>query len=190
MGWTSFHKPYGMSVDEFFDKEFNSKNFILVGKGALVNFSEYYRAVFIPVHENDKGETVGGYYICLVALVHMGKGEFNFAYKDMTEDMLPYYFNCPKRILDIVEQSKPYNDNSKVWRERCHDVINRKKLLDYGKVIKFKEPFDFNGGYKEDTFTIINGNRYGRRKTMKLQSYHYGFTARIPKWKSMDFEIL
>ena len=188
MGWTSCHKPYGMSVDEFFDKEFNSKNFILVGKGALINLSEYYRAVFIPVHENDKGEIVGGYYFCLVCLVHF-EGN-NIAYKDMTEDMLPYYYNCPKRILDIVEQSKPYNENARIWRERCHDVINRKKLLDYGKVIKFKEPFDFNGGYREDTFTIINGNRYGRRKTMKLQSYHHGFTARIPKWKSMDFEIM
>lgn len=188
MGWTSFHKPYGLSIDEIFEREFKGLQF--VGKGALVNLTEYYRAVYVPPHKGVNGTNVEGYYICLVALVHMGRGEFNFAYKDMTEDMLPYYFNCPKRILDIVEQSKPCNDNSKLWRERCHDVINRKKLLDYGKVIKFKEPFDFNGGYREDTFTIINGNRYGKRKTMKLQSYHHGFTARIPKWKSMDFEIL
>ena len=133
---------------------------------------------------------VEGYYIAFVALVHFGKGEFNFAYKNMMEDMLPYYYNCPKRILDIVEQSKPYNDNSKVWRERCHKVIERRNLLDYGKVIKFKEPFSFNGGYEEDTFTIINGNPYGERKSMGLKSYHHGFKTRIPKWKSMDFEIL
>lgn len=188
MGWTSFHKPYGLSIDEIFEREFKGLQF--VGKGALVNLTEYYRAVYVPPHKGVNGTNVEGYYICFVALVHMGKGEFNFAYKEMMESELPYYYNCPKRILDIVEQSKPYNDNSKLWRKRCHDVINRKKLLDYGKVIKFKEPFNFNGGYKEDTFTIISGNPYGRRKTMKLQSYHHGFTARIPKWKSMDFEIL
>lgn len=128
MGWTSFHKPYGLSIDEIFEREFKGLQF--VGKGALVNLSEYYRAVYIPAHKDANGNNVEGFYICFVALVRMGKGEF--AYKDMTEDMLPYYFNCPN----------------------------------------------------------INGNRYGKRKTMKLQSYHYGFTVRIPKWKGMEFEVV
>lgn len=106
MGWTSFHKPYGLSIDEIFEREF---------KGL--------QAVYIPAHKDANGNNVEGFYICFVALVRMGKGEF--AYKDMIENMLPYYFNCPKRILDIVEQSKPCNDNSRIWRERCMVAIEK-----------------------------------------------------------------
>ena len=48
MGWTSLHKDYGMSIDDFFEKEMESDDFKFIGKGALVNMSEYYRAVYIP----------------------------------------------------------------------------------------------------------------------------------------------
>jgi len=38
MGWTGTYKPTGMSIDDFFEKEFG--NFKFVGKGALINLTD------------------------------------------------------------------------------------------------------------------------------------------------------
>jgi len=185
MGWTSSHKDYGMTVDEFFEKEFESTDFKFASKGALVNMSEYYRAVYIPSKKQ---------YFALVCRVHFERDDYyNFSYKDMDESVNPYYYNCPARIMKIVEQSEPCNDWSKEWRETVHKVLSRKEMvksLAMGTVIKFKKPFHFGNDVEEDTFRIVDGNPYGKRRTKGLRSVHHGFRANIRNWKSMDFEVV
>ena len=185
MGWTSLHKDYGMTVDEFFEKEFESTDFKFASKGALVNMSEYYRAVYIPSKKQ---------YFALVCRVHFERDSYyNFSYKDMDESVNPYYYNCPARIMKIVEQSEPCNDWSKEWRETVHKVLSRKEMvksLAMGTVIKFKKPFCFGNDVEEDTFRIVDGNPYGKRRTKGLRSVHHGFRANIRNWKGMDFEVV
>ena len=185
MGWTSLHKDYGMTVDEFFEKEFESTDFKFASKGALVNMSEYYRAVYIPSKKQ---------YFALVCRVHFERDNYyNFSYKDMDESVNPYYYNCPARIMKIVEQSEPCNDWSKKWRETVHKVLSRKEMvksLAMGTVIKFKKPFCFGNDVEEDTFRIVDGNPYGKRRTKGLRSVHHGFRANIRNWKVMDFEVV
>lgn len=185
MGWTSLHKDYGMSIDDFFTNEFESDDFKFIGKGALVNMTEYYRAGYIPSKKQ---------YFAFVCKVHFSRDkEYNFSYKDMDESVNPYYYNCPARIMKIVEQSEPCNDWSKKWRETVHKVLSRKEMvksLAMGTVIKFKKPFYFGNGCEEDTFRIVNNNPFGKRKTKGLRSVNHGFCANIPNWKGMDFEVV
>ena len=162
MGWTSVNKPKGMSLDEFFDKEFKCDSLKLIGKGYTKNLSEYYRACY-----NVEKEV----YFALVCKIHFGKGYYNFSYKDMDESENPYLYNCPKRIMDIIERSQPVNDMSKEWRMKVHKVLDTK--LTKGKVITFKKPIDF-GEFSENTFRYLGNN--------KFRSMSHGGVYTIPKW--------
>ena len=163
MGWTTTYKPVGTSVDSFFDKEFAGSSIEFVGKGCLKNFSEYYRACY-----NKKTNT----YFALVCRIHFERDSYyNFSYKDMDESENPYFYNCPKRIMDIIERSKPVNDMSKEWRMKVHKVLDTK--LDKGKVITFKKPIDF-GEFSENTFRYLGNN--------KFRSMNHGGVYTIPKW--------
>ena len=162
MGWTSVNKPKGMSLDEFFDKEFKCDSLKLIGKGYTKNLSEYYRACY---------NVEKGVYFALVCRIHFGKGYYNFSYKDMDESENPYFYNCPKRIMDIIERSEPVNDMSKEWRMKVHKVLDTK--LTKGKVITFKKPIDF-GEFSENTFRYLGNN--------KFRSMNRGGVYTIPKW--------
>ena len=162
MGWTSVNKPKGLSLDEFFDKEFKCESLKLIGKGYTKNLSEYYRACY---------NVEKGVYFALVCKIHFGKGYYNFSYKDMDESENPYLYNCPKRIMDIIERSQPVNDMSKEWRMKVHKVLDTK--LTKGKVITFKKPIDF-GEFSENTFRYLGNN--------KFRSMNHGGVYTIPKW--------
>lgn len=162
MGWTSVNKPKGMSLDEFFNKEFKCDTLKLIGKGYTKNLSEYYRACY---------NVEKGVYFALVCKIHFGKGYYNFSYKDMDESENPYLYNCPKRIMDIIERSQPVNDMSKEWRMKVHKVLDTK--LTKGKVITFKKPIDF-GEFSENTFRYLGNN--------KFRSMSRGGVYTIPKW--------
>ena len=162
MGWTSVNKPKGMSLDEFFNKEFKCDTLKLIGKGYTKNLSEYYRACY---------NVEKGVYFALVCKIHFGKGYYNFSYKDMDESEGPYLYNCPKRIMDIIERSQPVNDMSKEWRMKVHKVLDTK--LTKGKVITFKKPIDF-GEFSENTFRYLGNN--------KFRSMSRGGVYTIPKW--------
>lgn len=163
MGWTTVHKTVGTSVDSFFDKEFAGSSIEFVGKGCLKNFSEYYRACY-----NKKTNT----YFALVCRIHFERDSYyNFSYKDMDESENPYFYNCPKRIMDIIERSKPVNDMSKEWRMKVHKVLDTKLIK--GKVITFEKPIDF-GEFSENTFRYLGNN--------KFRSMNHGGVYTIPKW--------
>ena len=166
MGWTFAMNNYN-TLDEFFDHEFGD---IFDGRGYLVNTREYYR----------KFKTG----LCSIILIDTKKRNgFNIGYKNMDETMHPYFYNCPKKLLDSLKDTE--NEDANNWRANCHKAIaNREKAksLKEGDVIKFSKPFSFviDGiGIKEDTYTV------GKRKT--LYSKSYGFKARIPHWRNRDY---
>lgn len=184
MGWTETYKTRGMSMDEFFEKEIG---FNFVSKGALVNFSEYYRAFEWEPEKNGKKM-----YGVLVCHVHLSRGRyFNIAFKDMTSDMGPYLHNCPERILKIVEQTEPCNEWEKEWREKCWKVIEQRKAakeLKDGDIIKFDTTFEFTNGSVCDTFCVRECKGLKR-----LWMYKNGMIVswvRIRGWRGMNFEIL
>lgn len=171
MGWTTTYKPIGMSLDEFFDKEFKCDTLKLVGKGCFKNFSEYYRACY---------NVKKGMYFALVCRVHFEKDEYyNFSYKDMDESEDPYYYNCPRRIMDIIERSQPINEYAKKWRAKVHKVLDTK--LSTGNVICFNNDICF-GSWHDTAFKYLGKN--------KFLSTKYHVVVSIPKWKEYDFNVI
>lgn len=73
---------------------------------------------------------------------------YNFAYKDMDESMMPYYFDCPMSILNLLSPTD--NERCNEWRAACRERHEQKKSktsvskLPIGSVIEF-DYNDYNG---------------------------------------------
>lgn len=172
MGWLFTTRPRGESMKDFFSREFNSENGKVLDV-ALVNFREAY----IAYRLQDE-------VIALVCLVQFTPNSYyNIGYKDMEEAMHPYYYNCPKRILEKLTPTQ--NTSAQSWREACWQRIQEReaKQVNDGDLIRFRNPINFTNGYTLDTFRVIkNGN--------KIRFNSGSFICKISNWKERDFEII
>jgi hypothetical protein len=94
--------------------------------------------------------------------------------KNMSEDMMPYYFDCPKSILDLL--TKTDNEHSNEWRKRCYEQLEKAKekakikKTDY---IFIKTGVEFSNG---DINYIFVKNKYGKNRYHSVSSNtHYRF---------------
>jgi len=150
MGWTSLHRQDGQGMKEFFEREWNTKNII---DCAMVNCATVYMA-YKTIKSDLANENE---IVALVVRVNFHRGYYNFSYKDMDETMMPYYFDCPERILKLLTPTT--NENSIEWRKRCWENVNKRKSkpkLKIGDVLKFHKPIRFTNGYEEDTFIVTD----------------------------------
>ena len=106
MGWT-YYCNYGETNRlELCRKEFGRQpSWATIIKDALID-GVYYAAM-----KSTKTGAIWG----LVVLTDISNGEFG--YKDMDETMMPYYFDCPKAIIDLL--SPTTNELAIKWRQRC-----------------------------------------------------------------------
>lgn len=159
MGWTSYHATHykkngaidrKAECDAYFMEGLNT-GFYRVVKSALVG-SVYYAAIE-PLTRYGKKNADGEQPIedipekerktwACVFLTSVNKMDYyNFSYKDMDETMLPYEYNCPASILDLLSPTD--NELATEWRNRCRANIEAKKLptalknLPVGAVIRF-----------------------------------------------------
>ncbi|WP_196769057.1 DUF6927 domain-containing protein [Neomoorella thermoacetica] len=121
--------------------------------------------------------------VCLLS--YRPKDYFNFGYKDMSEDMGPYYYNCPERILKLLTPTE--NKLALEWREKCWERIRAKKArpkLREGMIIQFVEPLQFSNGVKENIFKLEDLRRL-------IVTDRWGFRYRIRR-KSLEkpFKVL
>lgn len=106
MGWT-YSFIYGTTDRlELCRNQFGSQpSWATIIKDAIVD-DVYYAAM-----KDTETGTIWG----LVVLTDIYNGEFG--YKDMSEDMLPYYFDCPKEIIKLLSPTN--NEYANQWRQRC-----------------------------------------------------------------------
>ena len=131
MGWTGYTAHYYKNgkvdrkaeCDAYFMEGLNEGHFEIV-KSSMVG-STYYAAVrnlkkCVGTNEDGWGiyedlpeseQEVRGF----VFLTQVKDGELY--YKDMTESMLPYYFDCPKSIIKVLSPTD--NENANIWRNKC-----------------------------------------------------------------------
>lgn len=112
---------------------------------------------------------------------------FNFCYKTMSEDVAPYFYDCPISILKTLTETDSEWANE--WRKKCYENHEAKKAnkdkfanVVEGTVVKFKTPLDFSNGDKIDTFVLIDK----RKNVFGAHRRRY----KISQWKKYDFEIL
>lgn len=136
MGWTSFH-DVGLSVGEICTREFTDTN--PAGDRWSVVDQSTRGSVWYAIGRVDRVGQPPVFY-GLVWLTSRRGGQF--AYKDMTEDMGPYYWDCPARLLDQLDKLAPTPGQSAIdWRAKCRAKIAAKRKpkpkLAPGQIVTF-----------------------------------------------------
>ena len=101
----------------------------------------YYAAVEITTSESK--EVIG--VVAATAGADKNDPYFNFGVKTMDETMQPFYYDCPKGILDLLTPTD--NECANEWRRLCREKTEKKvdswlKALPYGSQVKW---IDCNG---------------------------------------------
>jgi hypothetical protein len=110
MGWSSMNRT--QPVKEWFAADMSNDYTALEVK--IVHRTELYAAI----------KRKDGSVFCLVALLRYSKGWWNFSYKYMSEFDMPYYFKCPKSILDKLTPTT--DEYATQWREECRKYHQNK----------------------------------------------------------------
>ena len=179
MGWTfrnaRHYKTNGdvdrkAEVDSMYTYE-NDTCKVSVLKSRMVG-SVYYGA--IKVEENGETTVHGS-----VVLTSSDKPDFDFGYKAMSETCGPYYFDCPKSILELLSPTD--NQNALEWRQACRENLAMPKLsnLPVGSIIEY----DLNG--MNFRLTKMAPNRQFKRSWWyRAETNTYVPSRRIPdNWK-------
>ena len=191
MGWTSYHATYYKNgqidrkaeCDAYWLEGLNAGHFEVV-KSAMVG-TVYYAAIralkkYVGKDDNDKSiyedipedqrETFG-----VVFLTHTDmKDYYNFAYKDMSEDMGPAESKCPMGIIKLL--SPTTHEYALAWRARCVENAKKKKNgVEIGTMIEFE---DYSGEtvrlikrspayqFKTAWFEIVGKHLYFQKKNI------------------------
>lgn len=139
MGWIEMHKEKGISYRDFFQEGL---------QGEIID-SCTKNGVFYGALRTERQEI-----LALVILVRIQRGYYNFSYKWMDESVHPYYYDCPDRILDLLTPTDIKSANE--WRESCRKHNRNKPKV--GDVVKFKYPWVFSYGRREDLFVYKGKN--------------------------------
>lgn len=145
MGWTSTKKAAGMTMKDFvIGMVLGSESDRLVD--CVVKGGEAYMAV--------KGKEDGKVF-AVVVLIEKDHHYGDTAVKDMDEGMHPYYYNCPAKILDLLDE--PYNEAAAKWRKACRETIaNKPPRLKKGLTLKLANEVTFSNGVVADKITCVN----------------------------------
>lgn len=177
MGWCSFH--LNEPVKEWFINGFGSERDRVLDV-AIVKRNTLYAAVRNTANSEE--------IICFVYLLRWSKDWNNFSYKDMTEFCGPTEAECPERILKLLTPLKGDTDSDKYaknWRERCYELLAKRKQLKGGiKIIKTEKPIRFTSGDEYNTFwkhgsTVMAGNmidgkfKFACRVKVNLSNYKF-----------------
>lgn len=147
MGWTSFAMPTEGARAYLDDHAYgwaNADQRHVVIDSALVGGREYYAAV----ERTDlvTGTTTVFAGVALVSISTRDGG--TLAYKDMSEDMEPYYYRCPARIL--AKLTPTAHPGALAWRANCRATADRRRTdakrppLRPGQRVRFADPITFS----------------------------------------------
>lgn len=160
MGWTEYaateFKKGRVDRKAECDKLFNWKSETATSKvlkSTMVG-STYYAA--IEYTKNGKTEVYA--MVCLTSV----RERYLFAYKDMSEDMGPYKYDCPKSIIDLLTPTDSEWANE--WRQKC--LAKKKELslakLPLGAKIEATMPFDTSHYRNGEKVILTKTKDYGQ----------------------------
>lgn len=139
MGWTSYRIDKNETIDQTMRREFTQSSQGGTRSAWDVIHSATVGAVWyaaIRRTDYDTSTPDGStrervtYYgaVCLTQRkTPKGSDRTEFFYKDMDESVMPYYFDCPARILDFLDTHAPVTEgNAQAWRARCRQRLAEK----------------------------------------------------------------
>lgn len=156
MGWLETVRPTGVSLEEFFQNEWDPtcERSEIIASGSR-GFTEFYAAI--------KDHVIGDVTAVAVHIRHVRDDRYNIRYKDVTEDSVPTIVRCPEKVLDALSPTD--DDGANKWRKRCREWNARQKLarsLEDGELVRFDHPIRFRDGQALSTLRLIRVH-YGQR---------------------------
>jgi hypothetical protein len=123
MGWTYARREPNVKDFDWFAQEFNynddkQRNTVLAA--ARVGSTVYL------AQEIENKLTNTKMVLALVVLTERGKpGAYNFGYKEMGEACEPFFYDCPKRIFDMLTPlpDDPAFKGAHTWREKVQQKL-------------------------------------------------------------------
>lgn len=118
MGWTEMYrfKP----VKDWFKDEIEGAYIVGEVKHKVLEVKIVHRTQLYAAIQQKSGNVYA-----VIGLLRYHKGCYNFSYKLMSEYEMPYYFKCPKSILDKLTST---TDEYAIQR--------RKKCIEYKQTVK------------------------------------------------------
>jgi hypothetical protein len=123
--------------------------------------------------------------ICLVKWNPGARSGEEFGYKDMTETMGPYHYDCPASILDLL--GPPGNEYAANWREALPGAARADFAPQAapGDMLVLAEPLMFTDGQSERSFRVVQSGK----KTV-LRRVSDGIGVKISKLMSRAWTIV
>jgi hypothetical protein len=116
MGWTVTYRRE--PIKDYYKHEIEACGRYKVLECKIVKLRELYAAILDTQTNTVSAE---------VWLLQHYKTGYNFGYKSLPDTCYPYYFNCPKSVLDLLTPTE--NKYAKVWRIQCQETINQRNEL-------------------------------------------------------------
>lgn len=120
-----------------------------------------YAAVHVKRSDHERNAEVrGNDFIVGYVVLHRRERDGTVMFKDMDETAGPFYYDCPKKILDMLTpiDALPVCDSAKAsarkWRETCAAKRTGAGLPDNGQVLKFDDALSFGSYGTFDTFRV------------------------------------
>lgn len=132
-------------------KKFSYKSYIPTlfdSKYTVIDSRKVGSVVYAAVKRDEK-------VFAVVILLKVTK--YEVGYKAMTEDMGPYYYDCPIAILNLLSESDC--DSVNEWRNACKaNVVRTKEFtsLKYGNVVTTDKPVPYGKFGEFSTFRCID----------------------------------
>ena len=193
MGWTTtdhyerFSKGL-FSIREYLDREFASDHpdypRLEIIDSSMTGKTEYYAA--LRSTDRKTGKIVVFALIVMVKYSTKAWDGHTLGWKEMGEGSMPYLFNCPERILKLLDPTT--DTNAMEWRQKCRDHREAKRTvriaLQPGNVVLFEKPLMFPHGVERQRFTV---EKHGRALRFRAED---GVLCAIPKAATMALGIV
>lgn len=148
MGWTGTHKDRNCSLLDFFKQELEYDN--SASRLELLDLAAPRRNVAYGACRYTDKTTNESYVFAIVVLIKWApRSRHNICYKEMSESMGPFEYDCPPRIFRLIEQFPPRDQYAQEWRAKVRSYLaNRMALpkLRPGMCVEFDQPLRFENG--------------------------------------------
>lgn len=186
MGWTGTNRMPGMTDKEFFEREFPTmlgKTGSIVACATVRDSLDGTPVFYAAVRNNDDAPYKPGETWALIILIHRGRGEYGFQYKEMDENMLPVA-EAPAAVLDALSDTD--HVDALIWRGRCRTFAAAKAAkvaarppVRRGDTVTFARPLTFADGIQRQVFTFV-----------QRTTFTDGVTRfRISNWRNREYTV-
>lgn len=177
MGWTFFNRPNGLTTKQVIENEFPvtlRERGTIVAHG-MADGTYGGKVFYAAVRDHDTNEVWA-----LIVLTRRSSGEFNFGYKEMSENVGPGEAHAPKRVLDALTPTD--NEWALAWREDCRKNLARVeqlKALRPGDIVRFSSPVEFSDGRSFTEMRLLDAKRN------LFTPIDSGFRYRLKGWRDL-----